>query len=108
MSEQIIIEQCSPTLAGLKTANLFSCKYDCKKKLWEDIRCFNALLIHKGIRMIPLNAENNRALIYVFRPKKLESDISDKKQRNSAKARVRRKQDKFMYCKADRQTKTKF
>ena len=81
MSELTIIEQCSPTLAGLKTANLFSCKYDCKKKLWEDIRCFNALLIHKGIRMIPLNAENNRALIYVFRPKKLESDISDRKSR---------------------------
>ena len=77
MSELTIIEWCSPTLAGLKTANLFTCKYDCKKKLWNDIRRFNAELTHKGIRMIPLRAENNRALIYIFRPKKLESDINN-------------------------------
>ena len=27
MSEDLIIKHCSPTLAGLKTANLFTCVY---------------------------------------------------------------------------------
>ena len=75
MSEQLIIEQCAPTLAGIKTANLFSCRYSDKQTLWAEIREFNRQLSCKGVRMIPVKAENGSALIYLYRPKKLEGDL---------------------------------
>lgn len=77
MSEQMIIEQCSPTLAGLKTANLFPCKYDSKEILWNEIRTFNNILSHKGVRMLPVRVEEHFALIYLYRPKKLELDMEN-------------------------------
>lgn len=76
MSEQTIIEQCSPTLAGIKTANLFPCKYSDKQVLWQEIRDFNRTLSHKGVRMIPVRAEKNFALIYLYRPKRLKKDLT--------------------------------
>ena len=33
MSDEMIIEYCSPTLAGIKTGNLFTCNYDDKNQL---------------------------------------------------------------------------
>lgn len=77
MSEQMIIEQCAPTLAGIKTANLFPCRYSDKHTLWHEIRNFNQALSHKGVRMIPVKAENGFALIYLYRPKMLEKDLED-------------------------------
>lgn len=77
MSEQMIIEQCSPTLAGLKTANLFPCRYDSKDTLWNEIRIFNRMLSHKGVRLLPIRAKDNFALIYLYRPERLKSDISN-------------------------------
>ncbi len=78
MSEQMIIEQCSPTLAGLKTANLFPCEYSSKQALFNDIRKFNRRLCHKGIRIVPVRTKGNLALIYLYRPSKLENDLKDK------------------------------
>lgn len=78
MSEQMIIEQCSPTLAGIKTANLFPCKYKDKLVLWNEIRRFNRTLSHKGVRMIPVKVSENFALIYLYRPSKLEKDLYHK------------------------------
>ena len=31
MSDEIIVSHCSPTLAGIKTANIFSAEYESKK-----------------------------------------------------------------------------
>lgn len=78
MSEQMIIEQCSPTLAGLKTGNLFPCEYSTKQALFDDIRKFNKALCYKGIRMIPVRTKENHALIYLYRPSKLQDDLKDK------------------------------
>lgn len=75
MSEALIVRHCSPTLAGLKTANMFVCTYTDKAELRESIRSINVMLKDKGVRMIPLRAANGRALIYVYRPKKLENDL---------------------------------
>ena len=77
MSEQLIIEQCAPTLAGIKTANLFPCQYTDKQVLWHEIRKFNRSLSHKGVKMIPVKAENGFALIYLYRPSKLEKDFEN-------------------------------
>lgn len=75
MSEALIVRHCSPTLAGLKTANMFNYDFVDRAELMESIRSVNALLKDKGVRMIPLRVTNGRALIYVYRPKKLESDL---------------------------------
>ena len=75
MSEWMIIDHCAPTLAGLKTGNLFSCSYESKEQLWEELKKFNRIFVKKGIRMIPLKAEGSRALIYLYRPQRLQKDM---------------------------------
>ena len=35
MSEDQIIRHCAPTLAGIKTASLFTCPYDSKEALLD-------------------------------------------------------------------------
>ena len=77
MSEELIIRHCSPTLAGLKTANMFSCLYDDPHALNGAIRAFNKRLGKKGLRMMPLRYGKERALIYVYRPDKLKNDLRD-------------------------------
>ena len=73
----MIIEQGAPTLAGLKTANLFPCRFVCKKRLWANIREFNRTLSHKGIRLIPVRIGENSVLLYLYRPSKLERDLQN-------------------------------
>lgn len=75
MSEELLIQQCSPTLAGLKTANLFSCSYTDETELKQCIRCWNKRFVKKGLRIIPVRFQNGRALIYVYRPSKLDKDL---------------------------------
>lgn len=77
MSEQTLIDNCSPTMAGLKTGSLFSSFFENKAELLKSIRRLNRHLVPKGIRMIPVKIENGRALIYVYRPDKLEADLRD-------------------------------
>ncbi len=78
MSEEMIVENCSPTLAGLKTANLFACEYDTQESLRRQIRSFNRTLVPKGLCMLPLQMKDHRALIYIYRPGRLKADLSDK------------------------------
>ncbi len=75
MSEETLIRHCSPTLAGLKTGNLFGCEYPTKEALYQEIRQFNHRLSQKGVRVIPLQYEKQRALIYVYRPERLKQDF---------------------------------
>lgn len=68
MSEEKIILYCSPTLAGMKTGNMFTCSFTSVNEMRESIRKLNRLLSKKGLRVLPLKFENNRALIYFYRP----------------------------------------
>ena len=77
MSEDYLVRHCAPTLAGLKTGSLFSCPFTCQRELLRSIRQMNKRLISKGLRILPLRWSENKALIYVYRPKKLTSDIAD-------------------------------
>ena len=77
MSEDLIIKHCSPTLAGFKTANLFTCAYSQKEDIKRYAREFNQRFCRKGVVMLPLDYGKTRALIYVFRPTRLEKDLSD-------------------------------
>ncbi|MDD7740286.1 MAG: DUF3793 family protein [Fusicatenibacter sp.] len=75
MSDEMIVRHCSPTLAGLKTANLFSCPYSNKEELLLFVRDLNQRLSAKGVRVVPLRVSAHRGLLYLYRPKRLESDF---------------------------------
>ena len=76
MSEEYLIEYGAPTLAGLKTGNLFSCPVEDRMVFLKELRGFNERLNHKGICLIPLNLEQHRALLYLYRPERLKKDLS--------------------------------
>lgn len=76
MSEEMIIRHCAPTLAGIKTGNIFCCDYNTKEELWVFLRGLNQKLVKKGLRVLPLRLENGRAMIYVFRPNRLKKDLA--------------------------------
>jgi hypothetical protein len=65
MSEEMLIEHCSPTLAGIKTGSLFSCRTDRINDVKKTIRILNRMLAKKGLRILPIPYRKGRALIYV-------------------------------------------
>ena len=65
MSENLIIRHCAPTLAGIKTGNLFNVSYDSIEQLDDEIRRINSRLKGKRLRIVRLRARDNRALICV-------------------------------------------
>ena len=77
MTEEIIIRHCSPTLAGLKTANMFACPFESNQEMCETLRDINKRLSVKGVRALPLRVKDGKALIYIFRPHKLKSDMEE-------------------------------
>lgn len=77
MSEELIIEHCSPTLAGIKTGNMFSVKVTEETDIINDVRELNRILRKKGLRVIPLKKTSGYALIYIYRPEYLKKDLSD-------------------------------
>jgi len=76
MSEELLVQYCSPTLAGLKTGNMFSCQYESPEQLRGEIRRINKLLSGKGLRIVPLRMSSSKALIYAYRPAMLKADLS--------------------------------
>ena len=82
MSEDLIIRHCSPTLAGIKSGNLFSCACHCRKELTKALSALNRKLVPRGIRVLPLRICGDRALIYAYRPNALESDLADQRARD--------------------------
>jgi len=79
MNEEMLISFCSPTLAGLKTGNIFNCTRENFADLKRDIRSYNKRFSKKGIRILPLKTQEKSSLIYVYRPAKLKKDFLDEK-----------------------------
>lgn len=77
MSDHLVIRHCAPTLASIKTANLFSCEYETLEELYASIRSLNRRLSGKGLRILPLKCRDGRALIYVYRPNRLDQDLNN-------------------------------
>ncbi len=77
--ETVMIEQCAPTLAGLKPANLFRHETRDREQLLRQIAGWNAQLNGKGvqIRIIKECTGCNRYLIYVYRPAKLADTLAN-------------------------------
>ena len=77
MNEEYIVRNCAPTLAGIKTASMFSCPFVGQDKLSAFLQNMNSRLNPKGIRILPLKVSEKRVLIYVYRPDRLHADICD-------------------------------
>ena len=77
--ERILIEQCAPTLAGMKTGSLFNYQIRSDENFQDYIICWNKKLAQKGIGITVLRQCAYRALIYVYREKKLAADLRDLK-----------------------------
>ncbi len=75
MSEEMILKHCAPTLARIKTANLFSCYFNSSEELKETLRKYNNQFVKKGLRILPLSYKEGRALIYIYRPQLLIQDL---------------------------------
>ena len=52
MSEELMIRNCSPTLAGMKTGNIFVVKYKDKKEMHDNLRKWNKLLLKKTFKRL--------------------------------------------------------
>ena len=78
MSEEIVIQHCSPTLAGMKTGSLFSCAYDAQEAIDMDVEELNKRFAKKGLQVIILKYAR-RALIYIYRRIQLAKDLSHPK-----------------------------
>ncbi|MBR1811766.1 MAG: DUF3793 family protein [Clostridia bacterium] len=76
MFEYYLVEHCAPTLASIKTANMFSVHYDNHTAVADAIALYNNFFAGKGVRLMLLKAKNNFALIYVYRPARLRKDLA--------------------------------
>lgn len=75
MIEKYLINQCSPTLASLKTGSLFtvtSCDINLIKK---EIGYWNEKLKNKLLNLILLKYKDGSALVYLYRKNMLKEDL---------------------------------
>ena len=75
MSEETVVRNCAPTLAGIKTGNLFRCRYDSIVEMRDSVRFWNRKLHSKGVRILPLRYCGHHALIYLYRPAQQADDL---------------------------------
>lgn len=77
MLEKAIVEFCSPTLAGLKTAGMFGYPFQSERKLFEELEEANRKLNGKGVFIEVLKTKDSRALVYVYRRDRLAADLEE-------------------------------
>lgn len=76
--EKCIIEHCSPTLAGLKPAGLFSCCGLFEEDMLRQVKELNMKLNPKDIVVSVMTRKDGRALIYVYRKSRLKKELQNK------------------------------
>ena len=77
MSEENLVRQCAPTLAGIKTGTIFPAPFTSLAELTAEIRELNRILVPKGLRLLPLRYQDHTALLYLYRPAELRVDLKD-------------------------------
>ena len=75
MSNEMLIRCCAPTMACLKTGNMFNCVFNRLEQMTEELRQLNQRLRRKGLRILPLRWRDGKALLYLYRPRMLEQDL---------------------------------
>ena len=77
MLEQYMIENCAPTLAGLKSGNLFSYRFASKENVLTELEEVNFKLNSRGVSVEDLQWKENMVLIYAYRRNYLERDLQN-------------------------------
>lgn len=72
MLEERFISHSAPTLAGLKTANLFTLPFSSRREAVCQLEAWNRELSHKDVYVTALRIKEKEALVYVYRKRKLE------------------------------------
>lgn len=75
MLERQLIVHCSPTLAGIKTANLFNYSYERLEDFMGQLRTANETLNGKGIYIEILRIQASGALLLTYRRNRLSADL---------------------------------
>jgi len=75
--EELLVRFCAPTLAGIKTAGLFTAFYDSLPSFLSELRDLNRFLTGDGLCVIPLRLSSGRALLYLYRPDRLRRDLAE-------------------------------
>lgn len=75
MLDHILVEHCSPTMAGLKAANLFRCFISSSEDLNEQLLLLNSKLNCKGLYVTILRETGSSALILVYRKRLLQAQL---------------------------------
>lgn len=73
--ERNLIEHCAPTLASLKTANLFCHTFSSVDEMAETIKFWSECLRSKGLDIFVLRIRCHTALVYVCRIENLRCDL---------------------------------
>lgn len=73
--EPYLIEQCSPTLASIKTGSLFRVPYPSDLELEASLNAMKEPLQAKGISLEILRKETAHVLLYLYRYRHLERDL---------------------------------
>ena len=76
MSEELLIRCCAPTMACLKTGSMFVCAFESRECMTRALRQLNGRLRGKGLCILPLRWRGGKALLYLYRPKRLERDLA--------------------------------
>lgn len=79
MLDKYLIRHSSPTLAGLKTANLFWYSGKKGEKLEKVLAPWRKIFCEKGLGIQVMKINGNRALLYVFRMERLKMELGRKK-----------------------------
>ena len=77
MSEELVVRQGAPTLAGIKTGSLFPCPCEDREALLADIRRLNRQLAPKGLCLLPIRYRGSQVLLYLYRPEGLRRDLEN-------------------------------
>ena len=75
--EAELISNCAPTLAGMKSANLFSFFYQSRSEVEQGLKELNEKLNARGAYVEALLWRDASVLIYVYRPKHLQTELQN-------------------------------
>ena len=81
MLDKFLIRHSAPTLAGLKTANLFWYPWEKEEEFREVLSQWRKIFQEKGLDLHVMKVNGHRALLYVFRVGKLDEELKREKTR---------------------------
>ncbi len=73
--EQLLVAHCAPVLAGLKSANLMNAAFGSRDQFLAMIESYHRRLSGKGVSIALLRCTGQRALVYVYRQRKLLAEL---------------------------------